>query len=315
MFDRMIFNVKISIDNEAGQIATRNKLEAWQSGSKVEYKSPKNANFEGVMLSIKDGKLQIKCSLHKQYSNETYQKLDNSGLFSISNARHALEKLFDTIGIEKERAKITYFEIGLNLPVKYEALQYIEQMKSITAGKTEIEKNISQDQNYKPNRQKTTEKYKTIKKAFKVYDKEFENADRRREQPTGTHILRIETMYRRQNISVTDFFDKSNIDKLLHCFLKDWLRVEFVRTITADKGTRTSEVKNAEKVLLYGREKYLQTAKADFQNGKITERQYRTVREFVRDWDGNKHKYRMLPTEYETEYKQILLEMFNIAKC
>ena len=64
----MIFNIKISIDKEAAQIAAKNHLETWQNGSKTEYKSPKSANFQGVMISIKENKMQIKCSLHKFYT-------------------------------------------------------------------------------------------------------------------------------------------------------------------------------------------------------------------------------------------------------
>jgi len=315
MFDKMIFNAVINIELEAPQIAGRTNLEAWKSGNKTEYKSPKSANFEGIFLSIKNGKLQIKCSLHKVYFKQIFGVLDNSGLFTMSNAHKALNLLFEYIGIEKERAKITQFEIGLNLPTKCEALQYIELMQSITTGKTAKEKSLFIDANFRKNRQKTTEKHKTIKKVFKVYDKEFENADRRREQPTGTHILRIETMYRRQNISVSDFFHSTNIERLLSGFYSDWSQVEFSRKITADKHTRKSEISNAEKVLLLGAENYLSEAKADFTNGTITENQYRTIREFCRDWNDNKHKYKMLPSEHEHEYRCILSERFKIAKC
>jgi hypothetical protein len=314
MFDRMIYNIVINVEKEAAQIAEKNSLERWQNGAKTEYKSPKSANFEGIIISIKGNKLQIKCSLHKVYFRQTYGVLDNSGLFSITNAKKALDLLFDYVGIEKERAKITYFEIGLNLPVTFEPLQYIELMQSITAGKTDKEKMLFIDANFRKNRQKTTEKHKTIKKVFKVYDKEFENADRRHEKPNGTHILRIETMYRRQNISVADFFSKDNINRLLAVFYKDWQRVEFARNITAEKGTRTGQIENAKKVLLYGCENYLQTAKTDFEKKLLTEKQYRTIREFVNSWKHNKHKYRMLQTEHETEYRKILLQRFEMAK-
>jgi hypothetical protein len=225
-----------------------------------------------------------------------------------------LDLLFDYIGIEKEREKVTYFEIGLNLPTKYEAVEYIRPIKSITSGKTASEKILFEDANFEDNRQKTTRKTKTIKKVFKVYDKEFENAKRRREPPTGKHILRIETMYRRQNISVTDFFNSTNIERLLSVFYSDWSNVEFTRKITAEKGTRKSEISNAEKVILLGAENYLKEAKADFAGGKMTAKQYRTIREFCRNWNGNKHKYKMLPSKYEQEYRRILSERFNIAK-
>jgi len=309
----MIFNVGILIEDEA-KIVIKNNLETWSNGSKTVYKSPKEAYFEGILLRVNNEKLQIKCSLHKVFYKKKYGVLDNTGIFTVSNANEALELLFNHIGAKKDNAKITYFEIGLNLPVKHEATKYIELMQAITTGKTSIKKTFGEDKNYKKNQQKTTEKSKGIKVVYKTYNKEAENAARQRKEPTGEHVLRLETMYRRQSISVTDFFKKENIDKLVSYFYRDWARVEFTRTMSADSGTRISEMYNAEKVLLLGAENYLQKAKEDFKNGKITEKQYRTVREFIRDWDSNKHKYKMLPSEYEKEYREALKYRFEIAK-
>jgi hypothetical protein len=315
MFDKMIFNVGISIEKEAAQIAQANHLEAWSNDEtkRIEYKSNKSANLNGIFLTIKDGKLQIKCSLHKIYFKQDLGILDNSGLFSMSNAYKALEMLFDYIGIEKERAKITYFEIGLNLPVQFDSSRYIEVMQSITPGEKSAGKLFFTDANVRIIRQKTTEKHKTFKKVFKVYDKEFEIADSRRKPPSGNHILRIETMYRRQSKNVSDFFDDANLKRLLTAFRKDWLQVEFSRTMEADSGIHNSQIEMAKNVLLLGNEAYLQQATADFKAGKSSERKYRTIREFVRDWERNKHKYRLLPSEYEREYKRVFWEQYEKA--
>ena len=315
MFDKMIFNIRIQFDKEAFPIAERNNLQSCMEGKNVYYKSTRIANFEGITMTVKDGKVQIKCSLHKIYYKNVFNELDNSGLFTMDNAVKALDMLFNTIGVDKERAKITYFEIGLNIPTEHEPIQYIELVKSITTGKLkQQQKEMFNDANFKKYRQKTTEKHKNIKKVFKLYDKGFENADRKRTEPTGEKILRIETMYRRQSIYVSDFFLPDNISKLAKTFYRDWVNVEFDRTITADKGTRQSEISNAKNVLLLGRDEYLIQVKSDFDKGILTAKQYRTIREFIRDWENNKHKYRALPTKHEKEYKEKLWYMFNLSK-
>lgn len=311
----MIFNVQIQFDKEAVPIAERNGLQLCKEGKTTYFQSTQKARIEGVFIKVKDNKVQIKCSLHKLYYKMVFGTLDNSGMFTINNARKALDMLFEITGIDKERAKITYFEIGLNIPTSYEPSQYIELAQSIIIGKLkQQQKEMFNDANFKKHRQKTTEKHKNIKKVFKIYDKGFEYADRTRTEPTDENILRIETMYRRQNISVPDFFNPENISRLTHTFYKDWANVEFVRTITADKGARRSEILNAKNVLSLGRETYLTQSKQKLNNGTLSEKQYRTIREFIRDWDSKKHKYRMLPSKYEMEYNEKLFYWFNISK-
>ena len=311
----MTFKVIINTELEAVNIAKINDLQKWESGNVVRYENKETYKLSGIMISIVKNKVQIKCSLHKLYNKLMTGTLENSGLFTITEARRELYTLFDKIGLEAERARITYFEIGLNIPTNDEPIKYIELMKSITTGKASTTtKEMFNDANFRKNRQKTTEKAKTIKKYFKVYDKGFEMSDRKRTEPTDEKILRIETVYRRQSVYVPEFFKPDNIDRITRTFYKDWAGVEFERKVTADKGTRQSEIANAEKILSLGRENYLQIIRTELQDEKITAKQYRTIREFIRDWDVNKHKYKLLPSECETEYKEKLRYWFELAK-
>lgn len=315
MFDRMIFNINISSEKEAAELATRNRLEKWESNDAIQYQSTEIAKIAGVFIIIKSGRMQVKCSLHKFYNRVTNGKLENDGMFTLSDALRAFETLFEGIGIDKERAKVTYFEIGLNIPTNKEPIQYIEIARSIAMGKiVKREKEMFIDANYHINRQKTTEKRKTIKKVFKIYDKGFEKADRRRTGPTDEKILRVETMYRRQSMKASRFFEPANLGRITQTFLRDWGSLEFARTITAEKGTKESQLRNAENILLLGREPYLNHIKIEFDKGNLTAGQYRTIREFVRDWDDNKHIYRMLPSEHEREFKAKFKELFRVAK-
>lgn len=315
MFDRMIFNIKISSDKEASEIAVRNRLEKWESENAIQYQSTEIAKMAGVFITIKAGRMQVKCSLHKFYNRLTTGTLENDNMFTLSDAWRAFETLFEGIGIDKERARITYFEIGLNIPTEKEPIQYIEIAQNILMGKvSKTEKLMFIDANYHINRQKTTEKRKTIKKVFKMYDKGFEKSDRRRTAPTDEKILRIETMYRRQNVTVARFFDAANLERITQTFFRDWTSLEFARTVTAEKGTKESQLRNAENILLLGRETYLNHIRNELDKGNLTARQHRTIREFVRDWDDNKHKYRMLPSECEREFKAKFKELFRVAK-
>lgn len=315
MFDRMIFNIKISSENEAAEIAARNKLEKWESENATQYQSNEIAKMTGVYIIIKTGKMQVKCSLHKYYNSLLNGKLENDGMFTLSDAWRAFETLFESIGIDKERVRVTYFEIGLNIPTDREPIQYIEKARNISMGKAaKTEKVMFIDANYHINRQKTTEKRKTIKKVFKIYDKGFEKTDRRRTAPTDEKILRIETTYRRQSMKVSNFFKPTNIARIAQTFFRDWESLEFARTVTADKGIRESQLRNAENIILLGRETYLNHIRCELDKGNLTARQHRTIREFVRDWDNNKHKYRMLPTECEKEFKAKFKKLFKAAK-
>ena len=315
MFDKMIFNVMIPSEAEAITIAEHNRLEKWVSETSTQYQSTELAKFSGVYISINSGKMKIKCSLHKYYSKLFYGRLENDGMFTVSDSLRALETLFENIGVDKERAKITYFEIGLNIPTDHEPIQYIELVRNLSMGiATKTEKILFIDARYHINRQKTTEKRKTIKKVFKIYDKGFEKADRKRTTPTDEKILRIETMYRRQSVKVKDFFTPSNLDRITRTFFRDWESLEFSRTVIATKGIKESQIRNAESLLQLGREQFLNDTKSELDKGNITATQYRTIREFVRDWDTNKHKYKLPPTEHEREFKTKFKQLFRVAK-
>ncbi len=312
----MIFKLILKTELEAVNIAKINDLQKWESGDVTKYENKETYKLTGIYISINNNKVLIKCSLHKLYNKWISGSLENDGMFTITEARRTLYTLFDKIGLQPDKAKINYFEIGLNIPTEHEPIEYIELIKNIKTGKGgNLNKEMFNDANFRKNRQKTTEKRRTIKKFYKIYDKGFEMADRKRTEPNELKILRIETVYRQQRKTVEEFFEPANIEKIVHGFFLDWTGVEFTRYINADKGIHSSQVQNAEKILLYGREKFLEQIKNDFKAGKLTEKKYRIQREFVRDWDDNKHKFRMLPTPHEMEYRKKLKELFFVAKC
>lgn len=309
MFDKMILNAQIDFVRDAERIAERHHLVRCTEGSETYYQSSALSNIEGIWWKIKGSSAQIKCSIHKLYWRSRYGTLDNSQMFTISDAKQIISELLDDWDIDPSRVRITYYEVGLNIPVDNDPIEYISLAESIGGIRN---RELFNDANFEKNRQKTTEKSRNIKKVFKIYDKGYESRDKRR--VCEGNILRIETIYRRQNIYLTDFFSEQSLYNVLHTFYKDWANIEFKRRLSADKGIKSSQIDKAEALLRLGREKYLLSAQNDWKLGHLTDKQYRTIREFIAAWDSIKGHFRMLPSSYEVEYKSKLLELFNQAK-
>ena len=70
--------------------------------------------------------------------------------------------------------------------------EYIKRVMS-----TDDAREMYSDADYKKDRQKTTEKDKDKRKVLKIYDKSFEY--RQKGKAVDDNILRLETVYRRQN--------------------------------------------------------------------------------------------------------------------
>ena len=308
MFDKVIFNVRISPDIPVPFIVKRNHLLECTEGEEVYYQSSSYGNLEGVFLKIRNGRIQIKCSLHKLYSKWNGGTLDNSGPFTMLQAQATIYELFQRIGIETDEASITvtYFEIGLNIPVEHDVLDYISLVSSI--GK-ENEKELFNDANFRKNRQKTTEKSSTIKKVFKIYDKGFEY--RNKGKPVKGNILRIETMFRRQSIPLHTFIGSSFIKRITDRFYKDWSSISFPKRIESTHGVRATQMEKAQFIMEFGRDKYMAHIKNMYACGTYTKRQAEQARAFVREWDAIKHKFRYISDNKEVEYLRKLHKLLT----
>lgn len=310
MFDKVIFNARIDFSKDAEVLADRHHLVKCTEGSKVYYQSSALGNIDGFFMQIKGSKVQIKCSVHKLWSKLRTGYLDNSQMFTISDARKVMVELFEWWGIPlSDDVRVTYFEIGLNIPTEDDPLEYISLAEAVNSGGN---KELFNDANFEKCRQKTTEKSRNIKKVFKMYDKGFEARSKRRY--CDENILRIETVYKRQNIGVLEWLSHENINKLLHIFYKDWINVIFTRRLCAEKGVKASQMEKAGQLLRLGREEYLARSKVEHSQGYLSDKQYRTIREFIQGWDDIKGSFRMIPTKAEKEYKEKLSALFSVAK-
>lgn len=319
MIDKIIMNVDITIDTDfenleekLEELAARNKLQKWNNGKTVYYESTPEAKMMGLYMKTKGGKLKINCSLHKQFYLMVFGRLDNSGQFTMYNAKWMINNLFEEIGIEQENGFITQYEIGLNIPTDRPPMEYIGLIRGIG------EKPFYIDAYFKKNRQKTTDKSRTIRKYFKVYDKGFEMSDRKRQpHDNDPNILRIETVYRREKIKITEFFSKKHLNKIANLFIKDWRTVEFEREIRGAKGTRTDQTARAKQILSIGIESYMNLINEQRKKGELSERNYRTAREFARDWNEHKKHFKLITSELEKEYREkleIIFKKMNVVE-
>lgn len=313
MFDKITIRATLS-DEECVNLAHLHRLHAWvnEAGTQVEYRSSEYAKLTGIEVKIIRNKVTIKTSLHKFYNSRVSGALRNDNLFTISEAKLAAEMLLHENDLAPERTRVVQFEIGLNLIVSRDPISFIERARYIC----NRDKAMFIDANFRVNRQKTTEKHRHIRKYFKIYDKGFEMQEKKRfvdSMKTRDHVLRCETVFRRHSEAASTFFTDRNVNRLAQRFLIDWDSLFFFRNIRADKGTRKSEIERARRCFDLGTEEYLEKSREELEKGIITPKQFRTIREFARDFEHNKHRFSQEVSAQETEYKRLLHKVFQQA--
>lgn len=342
MFDKITIRAKVS-GEECVHLAQLHHLHVWtnEAGTQIDYRSSEYKKISGVDVKIQRNVVTISTSLHKYWQKQNYGRLRNDNIFTVSEARAAFEMLLFVNGLIATKTRVILFEIGLNMPVSFDPISFIELVKYIPR-KNDIknDKIMFVDANYRINRQKTSEKHRDIRKYFKIYDKGWEMEDKKRKPanpcaslvpltppPAGTplkkgenqeknvdKILRIETVYRRKNDRSDKLFTDENISRLAKNFYLEWKDLFFFRSVRAYKGARKSEVERASIIINYGAEEYLRTTKEDFERGKITQKQYRTIREFIRDFDENDKRYKTIVSAQEKEFKALLYSVFDMTR-
>lgn len=317
MFDKITIRAKVS-GEECAHLAQLHRLQVWTNadGTQVNYRSSQYANITGIQVQIMNNRVTLKCSLHKYWEHHNFGKLRNDTIFTISEAKAAFEMLLFENGFVAKKVRIIQFEIGLNMYVSYDPLTFIELVTYIAAS-NRTNKIMFVDANYRINRQKTSEKHTDIRRYFKIYDKGYEMAekDRKTKEAQSTEkILRIETVYRRQNKRGDEFFSDSNLRPLVQRFWLDWKDLYFTRNIRAQKGARKSEIERARSIVNIGSEQYLEQVKEQYRQKALTEKQYRTIREFIRDFDKYEDRFRVIVSPQEKEYNTLFHRVYKHTK-
>ncbi len=329
MFDKITIRAKVS-GEECVHLAQLHHLQVWtnEAGTQVDYRSSEYSKISGIDVKIQRNTVTLKTSLHKYWNNRNYGRLRNDNIFTLSEAKAAFEMLLFENGLTQEKTRIVQFEVGLNMHVSYDPLTFIEMVQFISFRN----KLMFVDANFKINRQRTTEKHRDIRKYYKIYDKGWEMKEKKRGassiehqassnehrassiESRQDHILRIETVYRRHNERSDKFFRDENLNRLVKRFYVDWKDLFFFRTVRAYKGARKSEVERASIIINYGAEEYLQRTKKEFEARKITAKQYRTIREFIRDYEEDSKRFKTMVSEQEKEYNSLLYNVFDITR-
>lgn len=302
MFDKIIFKAKIDA-NDIDTIVLKNYLEQCTEGDELYYKSTAYANFDGCFIEIRGDTLKCKCSIHKLYSKGKSGKLDNSRPMTFANASRTIRELLLRLCAKMENVIVTYYEIGVTMKMSMPADAYIRQVEE-AAGRL-----LWNDANYPEFRQKTTEKSKYFRKVLKIYDKTYEAGEKGRD--VGSNILRIETVYKHQAVRLTELLDNIYLNKIGRIFYKDWSEMQFARGLQATKGVKLSQLDKAREIQRIGVTRYKERYKAMYQAGRLTKKQWETIRTFANGWQKEKAKYIEEIGPLEMEFKEKLISCFQ----
>ncbi len=295
-------------DLEVKQIVEFNKLQTNSKAGKLYYDNMNTKNItDGFYLRIEtNNRLKMVVSLHK-YKNQIERKgFVNYDLFTMRQASKTAESLETQTGIQLNKLNVYGYEIGMNLYLKKDCRVYLDKIESI--GLLDNKREFFVNPKYKNERLKTTYFYREMRKVFKVYDKNFEMAEKRRKEDTGhPNILRIETVFNRvEKMPMEKFMSPANITRLTDQFIKDWRTIHFKNLPEVPKGTGATKRELCAEILKHGNEIVLNNARESLKSGALTQKQFRRVREFIQnDWETFKTQLKVLPCDEEKEFREV----------
>ena len=303
MFDKVNIKARIDVD-DIDTIVLRNYLEQCTEGDELFYKSTAYANFDGCFIEVRGSTLKCKCSINKLYEKEQSGKLDNSKPMTFCNAVRTINNLLSRLCVKAENAVVTYYEVGVTMKMPRPATEYISLCEEV-AGRV-----MWNDANYPVDRQKTSEKSKYYRKVLKIYDKTFEGTSKGRK--VEHNVLRVETVYRHQQVQLLELISNDTMMKIGRVFYNDWNEARFIRDVEAI-GVKMSQLDKAREMVRLGVDRYKEKYKALYMEGKLTKKQWETIRNFARSWPKEKEKYKEIERDEEKEFREKLLALYQIG--
>ena len=304
MFDKVIIKARIDVD-DIDTIVLRNYLEQCTEGDELFYKSTAYANFDGCFIEVRGNALKCKCSINKLFEKEQSGKLDNSKPMTFRNAVRTINNLLNRLCVKIENAVVTYYEVGVTMKMPRPATEYISLCEEVS------DRVLWNDANYPVDRQKTTEKSKYYRKILKIYDKTFEGVSKGRK--VDHNVLRVESVCRHQQIPLLELISNETMAKIGRVFYNDWCSVRFVRDVEPCGGVKMSQIDKARELLRLGIDRYREKYKNLYLEGKLTKKQWETIRNFARSWPEEKEKYKEIEREEEKEFREKLLTLYQIG--
>ena len=303
MFDKVNIKARIDVD-DIDTIVLRNYLEQCTEGDELFYKSTAYANFDGCFIEVRGSTLKCKCSINKLYEKEQSGKLDNSKPMTFRNAVRTINALLNRLCVKAENAVVTYYEVGVTMKMPRPATEYISLCEEV-AGRV-----MWNDANYPVDRQKTSEKSKYYRKVLKIYDKTFEGTSKGRK--VEHNVLRVETVYRHQQVPLLELISNDTMMKIGRVFYNDWNEARFIRDVEAI-GVKMSQLDKAREMVRLGVDRYKEKYKALYMEGKLTKKQWETIRNFARSWPKEKEKYKEIERDEEKEFREKLLALYQVG--
>ena len=106
---------------------------------------------------------------------------------------------------------------------------------------------------------------------------------------------------------MTELTDNFFLSKVGRIFYKDCSEICFVRELSAAKGIKISQLDRAREIYRIGVTRYKERYKQLYLDGKLTKKQWETIRVFIRNWPEEREKYVEIIGELEREFKDKLL--------
>lgn len=106
---------------------------------------------------------------------------------------------------------------------------------------------------------------------------------------------------------MTELTDNFFLSKVGRIFYKDWSEICFVRELSAAKGVKISQLDRAREIYRIGVTRYKERYKQLYLDGKLTKKQWETIRNFANGWPEERKKYVEEIGELEREFKDKLL--------
>ena len=100
--------------------------------------------------------------------------------------------------------------------------------------------------------------------------------------------------------------------KIGRVFYNDLNEARFIRDVGAI-GVKMSQLDKAREMVRLGVDRYKEKYKALYMEGKLTKKQWETIRNFARSWPKEKEKYKEIERDEEKEFREKLLALYQVG--
>lgn len=278
MIDKITLKKKKITDEELKQIASKSKLKKHTKNGLIYYDNGDTKNFNGVFFIHIDTKrtLKVTGSVHKFFNYEATGKLTNYNNITMQQAQQSIIKILQHYGLKGIELQVDYFEVGINHETEEPTHKILERFQTLNG------KKLYYYPRFKDESLKTTEMDKDKKRIFRMYDKLHELKEKRQSLTGVKNLTRYETIYKRRDTPLQEFITDQNLKRLEEDFFKEVQQLQPAPKVEYIGTGRSSSIKKelAGVILTLGTKKAMQMIKEQ----ELTPREYRTRREFIRDW-------------------------------